>query len=100
MPWSWQKVGIFGTAQAPWHEAGFRVILAPQDKDLANGQPLGFLWTEQVRSSESTTCYTGGPWRQSQKCAKNRSSKLAPQLRFHAQAFSAQDISDWSEQVF
>ena len=58
MPWSWQKVGIFGTAQAPWREAGFRVILAPQNKGLANGQPSGFLWAEQVRSSESTTCYS------------------------------------------
>ena len=92
-------MGIFGTAQAPWREAGFRVILAPQNRGLANGQPSGFLWAEQVRSSESTTCYTGGPWRRSQKYAKNRPPKLAPELRFQAQAFSAQDMSDWSEQV-
>ena len=46
LPWSLQTVGVFRTAQAPWREAGFRVILAPQNKGPANGQSSGFLWAE------------------------------------------------------
>ena len=103
MPWSWQKVGIFGAAQAPWHEAGFRVILAPRNKALQMGNlqvfcgPSKSVLVNVLVNLKPATLEGHGA--EARNVLKIDPQNWRRSSGFKRKLFSAQDMSDWSEQV-